>query len=138
MRSLDREHVLRLGGLGEFVVAREIVDAAIVRVDVLAGADRLRVAKPMIWPNFRTGAPAAISLVAILWPFGTRLIAVTPSATAPGRIGSIETIRLSSGWSRRTRGFAARSVRRMGVTGSSGIGGHGAGFFSSGMAILHP
>src|SRR5262245_21992365 len=68
-------------------------------------------AKPMICPNFRTGAPSAISTVAILWPFGTRNTAVTPSATAPGRLGSIETIRWSSGWRRSTRGAFARSDR---------------------------
>src|SRR5688572_4443210 len=68
-------------------------------------------AKPMIWPNFLTGSPSRISTVAILWPFGTRDTAVTPSATAPGRIGSIETIRLSSGWRRRIRGLFARSDR---------------------------
>ena len=29
-------------------------------------------AKPMIWPNLRTGAPSAIGALAILWPRGTR------------------------------------------------------------------
>ena len=37
-----RQHVLRLRRLGELVVALEVVDAAIVGVDVLAGADRRR------------------------------------------------------------------------------------------------
>src|SRR5258708_3878006 len=73
-------------------------------------------AKPMICPNLRTDSPSAIAFVAILWPFGTRLTAVTPSATAPGRIGSIETITLSSGWSRRTRGACALSEIRIGIT----------------------
>ena len=36
----ERQHMLRLGGLGELVVAGEIVDAAIVLVDVLARPDR--------------------------------------------------------------------------------------------------
>src|SRR5258708_10329442 len=73
-------------------------------------------AKPMICPNLRTDSPSAIAFVAILWPFGTRLTAVTPSATAPGRIGSIDTITLSSGWSLRTRGACALSDKRIGIT----------------------
>ena len=69
------------------------------------------VAKPMIWPNFLIGSPTAIAAVAILWPLGTRESAVTPSAVAPGRIGSMATTRLSAGCRRRTRGFLARSDR---------------------------
>ena len=30
----------------------------------------------MIWPNLRTGSPAAIGVIAILWPRGTRSLAV--------------------------------------------------------------
>ena len=36
----ERQHVLGLGGFGEPVVAGEIVDAAIVLMDMLAGPDR--------------------------------------------------------------------------------------------------
>ena len=36
-------------------------------------------------------APVAIAVVAILWPLGTRAMAVMPSTVAPGRIGSIDT-----------------------------------------------
>ena len=36
----------------------------------------------MIWPNLRIGSPSAIGATAILWPFGTRCSAVTPSGSA--------------------------------------------------------
>ena len=58
--------------LGEGVVALEGGERAVVRVDVLAGRDVGSVAKPMIWPNFRTGWPLAIAPIAILWPRGMR------------------------------------------------------------------
>src|SRR6516225_7492181 len=39
----------------------------------------------MIWPYRRTGSPAAIGLIATLWPAGIRSTVVTPSATTmPG------------------------------------------------------
>ena len=74
-----------------------------MRVDVLAGRD-VPVAKPMIWPNFRTGSPLAIARVAILWPRMTRAAAVTPWRRRRAWTGSIATIRLSLALGRIERG----------------------------------
>jgi len=53
------------------------------------------VAKPMIWPNLRTGSPLAIFCTAILWPRMILAVAVTPWAMAPGSIASTATTTLS-------------------------------------------
>ena len=65
----------------------------------------------MIWPNLRIGAPLSMPATAILWPLGTRSLAVTaPSGVAPAGISSTATITLSEGSSRRARGVVIVGV----------------------------
>ena len=65
----------------------------------------------MIWPNLRTGAPAAIATLAILWPRGTRSLAGGAAAgTSPGRISSTAITTLSSELRRRARGVLMVSI----------------------------
>ena len=68
-------------------------------------------AKPMIWPNFMTGSPAAIGFAASLWPNGMRWRVSTPSlVTASLSIRSPATRMLSSGLRRSTRAFVFNIV----------------------------
>src|SRR5215470_19779100 len=69
-----------------------------------------RAAKPMIWPNLRTGAPSPIGSTAILWPRGMRSRAAVPAACAPALTASMAMTTLSWGERRTTRGaVTARS-----------------------------
>jgi hypothetical protein len=61
-------------------------------------------AKPMTWPNLRTGSPGPIAATASLWPRETRAPAVTPSSAVPARMGSTATRTLSLAWRRMVRG----------------------------------
>ena len=49
-----------------------------------------RVAKPITWPNFLTGAPGAIGPTAILWPFGTRAAAGDAGRGGLARLQDVE------------------------------------------------
>ena len=75
----------------------------------------------MIWPNLRIGAPMAIGAVAILWPLGTRSVAVgPPSGMSPGRISSIATMILSWALRRKARGLLIVRFHAVGPIGKTG------------------
>src|SRR6185312_10466680 len=65
------------------------------------------VAKPSIWPYFRTASPGRTGAVAILCPAGTCVLARMPSTSVPGSRSARATTTLSAGLRRIVSGGMA-------------------------------